>query len=64
MNNHHEIISLHGVSPPTLKYEGDFFSRKSFSWVDKFFGGNLWGVILYGGTNDQIHAKWGVEGIS
>ena len=36
---------------------GELFSRKSFAWVKKSFGANLWGGV-YVGTNDQIMQGW------
>ena len=59
MNNHHEIISVHSVS--RLKYEGNFFQEKAIYGKTNFYGQICRrGVILHEGTNDQIHAKWGV----
>ena len=44
--------------PHSLKYVGVFFPpQKSFSWEDKLF------LQIQGGTNDQIHAKWGLGGV-
>ena len=42
------IVSSHS------KICGALFSKKGFSWWTNFFGGNLWGIALYRGINDQI----------
>ena len=54
-NNHHELISLQGVSP--LKYKQDFFRKKAFHGGQTFWGKFERGYSTLG-FNDQIHAKW------
>ena len=48
------------VSPPTPKLWGEeLFSKKCFSWGNKFCGANFWRVVLHQGTNDQIIPRGG-----
>lgn len=50
--------------PSPIKDEGDFFSKKIFSWEEQTLWASLWGGCSRWETNEQIMPRWGGEKVS